>query len=159
MVVAHNKLVRDNMPKLIEAKGDHAIWKTVSGTDFRHVLLMKVIEEAREYSRHTSAAEECDVQEVLLKARQIYDYSEEEVTLSHKVGVNSGQGFGQHDALYHAADYIKNPSADCEAELQESIARARALAGYTTDEVEEIRSKKAAVQGVFEEGVYLLYTD
>lgn len=73
------KLVRDKIPQIIEENGETPVWKTVEDTDFRHVLLMKVIEEASEFIRKPGPEEEADLQEVLLKVREICGYTAEDV--------------------------------------------------------------------------------
>jgi predicted house-cleaning noncanonical NTP pyrophosphatase (MazG superfamily) len=75
----YRKLVRDKIPERIKARGDKPIWKTVEGADFRHALLMKVIEEASELIRNPGPEEEADLQEVLLKVREVYGYDTEDV--------------------------------------------------------------------------------
>jgi predicted house-cleaning noncanonical NTP pyrophosphatase (MazG superfamily) len=155
----HNKLVRDKIPERIEASGERAVWKTVAGADFRHVLLMKVIEEAREYMKKPNIEEEADLQEIFLKIRSLYGYTGEDVELARKKAAVADATFGEQSILSYAADYIKIRTAEAEAPLQQALAHARVIAGYTPEDVETFRVQKAETHGAFEAGIYLEYVE
>lgn len=54
------------------------------------------------------------------------------------------------------SEFVKNPSAEEEADVQELFRKARKVFGYNEADVEKERAFKAEAFGTFEEGVYLI---
>jgi predicted house-cleaning noncanonical NTP pyrophosphatase (MazG superfamily) len=48
MRVAHNKLVRDRIPDIIQGHGHSAVTRVLADEDYRAALLAKLVEEAEE---------------------------------------------------------------------------------------------------------------
>lgn len=68
MRIAHNKLVRDRIPEIIESEGHQPVMRVLDDGDYRIALLAKLVEEAQE-ARAASAedlpSELADIMEVL----------------------------------------------------------------------------------------------
>jgi predicted house-cleaning noncanonical NTP pyrophosphatase (MazG superfamily) len=82
MRVDYNKLVRDRIPEIIEAHGDHAVTRLVEGREYLEALLAKLVEEARE--AETASADElpkelADAWEVLQALLKTLRMTENEV--------------------------------------------------------------------------------
>ena len=74
-----NKLVRDNIPEIIESKGEKVIIETLSTEDYKTALLEKLIEEAQELKQNPSMEEVADVLEVLESICESFSFTEDEV--------------------------------------------------------------------------------
>lgn len=79
----HNKLVRDGIPEIIRANGDHAEVDTLDDEDYIVALKQKLHEEAREAADAPSVssliAELADVQEVIRALADAEGFSLEEI--------------------------------------------------------------------------------
>lgn len=62
---SYNKLVRDNIPQLIEESGRSCTSRVLSEDDYYHALLDKIVEEIQEYRVSGNEEELADVYEVL----------------------------------------------------------------------------------------------
>lgn len=62
----YKKLVRDNIPEIIMAKGDIAITRILSDEEFSEYLAKKLCEEAQEFLTDGTVEELADIYEVLL---------------------------------------------------------------------------------------------
>ncbi|MDB5168735.1 MAG: phosphoribosyl-ATP pyrophosphohydrolase [Candidatus Saccharibacteria bacterium] len=158
MIRHYNKLIRDRRAEAISLAGSRAVTRTISDTDFRHSLLMKLVEETQEFLNGKKLEEEADIQEVLLKARTVYGYSAEDVELALKENAEDST-FGRLELSAYTLNYLQKPAANTEAAIQAALTLARAEAGYTTDDVERTRINKLAQFGAFDLGVYLEYTE
>lgn len=70
----YNKLVRDNIPEIIEESGRKPITKTLNDTDYIIELEVKLLEELYEYMSSKEIEELADIEEVILalvKAKKI----------------------------------------------------------------------------------------
>lgn len=68
MRVTHNKLVRDRIPEIITANGEHPVTHVLDDAGYRAALLAKLVEEAGEASQaaaHDLPEELADVLEVV----------------------------------------------------------------------------------------------
>lgn len=61
----YQKLVRDNIPRIIESNGGKAITRTLSEVDFQSELDKKLLEEPNEYLEADSVEELADIVEVI----------------------------------------------------------------------------------------------
>jgi predicted house-cleaning noncanonical NTP pyrophosphatase (MazG superfamily) len=69
------KLVRDNIPKIIERDGKLCTWRHCNGRDEHMVFLgMKMSEEVQEFLQDPSIEEASDMYEVLIAIIQLYGY-------------------------------------------------------------------------------------
>lgn len=70
--ISYHKLVRDRIPKIIEADGKICVCETLTDTDYIHLLDQKLNEELAEYQESKSLEELADLLEVMqavVKAR------------------------------------------------------------------------------------------
>lgn len=75
----YNKLVRDNIPEIIVAKGGTPITHIATETEFEAKLLEKLAEEVQEFTESKSVEEMADIQEVLKAICEHYGLSAESV--------------------------------------------------------------------------------
>lgn len=61
----YNKLVRDNIPAIIEAKGETPVTHIAEQTEYRDKLFEKLLEEAREVAEDRNPEEVADLLEVI----------------------------------------------------------------------------------------------
>ena len=66
MLHISNKLVRDNIPDIIQSKGGWAQTKILEEEDYRLALIEKMNEETQEFKKDNTAEELADIYEVLL---------------------------------------------------------------------------------------------
>ncbi|MFA6428103.1 MAG: nucleoside triphosphate pyrophosphohydrolase [Candidatus Buchananbacteria bacterium] len=60
-----NKLVRDNIPEIIEGKGEKAFTHIAEEKEYGEALEQKLLEEANEFLQNPSVEEAADILEVL----------------------------------------------------------------------------------------------
>lgn len=60
-----NKLVRDNIPQIIETRGEKAIIRTLSDEEYKEQLDVKLQEEVKEYLEDDNVEELADIVEVI----------------------------------------------------------------------------------------------
>ena len=78
-VIVYNKLVRNNIPSIIEADGCTCGYRTLNDDEFKTALFAKLKEECEELVVNPCLEEFADVYEVLDALRVAQGYSEEEV--------------------------------------------------------------------------------
>ena len=90
-VTVYNKLVRDNIPAIIEESGRKATYRTLNDVEFRNALRGKLVEEATEVhdatTREEMIKELADVLEVIyhlanileVDATTLYDIADEKM--------------------------------------------------------------------------------
>ncbi|MCF7942000.1 MAG: nucleoside triphosphate pyrophosphohydrolase [Spirochaetia bacterium] len=61
----YDKLVRDEIPKLIRASGGTCTVRVLDDREYRQALYAKLTEETEEYLQEPSAEELCDILEVV----------------------------------------------------------------------------------------------
>lgn len=70
-MTAYNKLVRDNIPELLDAKGASYEKRIASDDEYREELFKKLQEETVEFSQDPSEEELADILEVIDAIRQL----------------------------------------------------------------------------------------
>ncbi len=78
-VKTYNKLVRDNIPAIIQAKGAVCETEILSDADYLAMLDRKLDEELAEYHRDQSLEELADLMEVIYACAAARGYSKEEL--------------------------------------------------------------------------------
>lgn len=89
----YNKLIRDNVPKIIEQSGKQAIIKEVSDEKYLQLLNAKLSEEFREYLESQSIEELADLVEVVYSILDYKNVSLEEFELIRKQKANEKGAF------------------------------------------------------------------
>lgn len=77
-MVSYNKLVRDKIPEILDAKGVTYEARVASPEEFKVELIKKLNEEVGEFSQNSSIAELADVLEVIESLKTFPEYSEVE---------------------------------------------------------------------------------
>ncbi len=80
----HNKLVRDQVPRILAEQNIQFEIRHLDGEDFQRALINKLLEEAREMHRNPSIEEFIDVLEVVDALREFYLSNEIEMTARNK---------------------------------------------------------------------------
>lgn len=73
------KLVRDNIPVIIEQQGKRAITRQASNSEFLHLLFIKLQEEIVEFAYNPNVEELADIMEVILTLGEIWGISESSI--------------------------------------------------------------------------------
>ena len=77
--IIHNKLVRNNIPQIIEAAGKQAVTRVLSDEEYLAELDRKLTEECAEYQADKNVEELADVLEVLYAIAAARGYSVQEL--------------------------------------------------------------------------------
>ena len=77
--IVYNKLVRDNIPEIIEASGKTCETEILSDEEYLQMLDKKLDEELAEYHREKNIEELADLLEVLYATAKARGYSIEEL--------------------------------------------------------------------------------
>jgi predicted house-cleaning noncanonical NTP pyrophosphatase (MazG superfamily) len=75
----HEKLVRDKIPKIIEASGRRAVTRILSDDEYKTQLERKLSEEVSEYLTDKTPEELCDILEVVLALAKAQGVSQGEL--------------------------------------------------------------------------------
>lgn len=86
-----NKLVRDNIPEIIESKGDKAYTRILSDEEYKEQLDVKLQEEVKEYLEDDNVEELADIIEVIYA---ILEYKEVKKEDLEKVRIDKVQKRG-----------------------------------------------------------------
>lgn len=76
--IKYDKLIRDKIPEIIEAKGSKSIVETLDGSSFQKYLDIKLNEELKEYLEDGSVEELADLVEVVYALLDCKGVSREE---------------------------------------------------------------------------------
>ena len=76
-MIIYNKLVRDNIPAIIESTGKKFTCHVASDEEYREKLKEKLLEEVNEFLEDPSLEELVDVYEVFSTLRHVMGYSVE----------------------------------------------------------------------------------
>lgn len=71
----YNKLVRDKIPQILDAKGAVYEKRIASPEEYKSELIKKLLEEAEEFQKEGSLEELADVIEVVEALKKLPDYS------------------------------------------------------------------------------------
>ena len=107
MIIEHNKLIRDNIPCLIEESGHQYQIEILTEEEYRHALFDKLIEEAQEIVISTPEnlmTEIADLYEVIDAIIQINNISEEEVRRKQAQKREARGGFKKRIRLLWTSD-------------------------------------------------------
>ena len=74
-----NKLVRDNIPEIIESGGEKPIIRTLDDEEYRLCLEEKLDEEVAEYHESKAIEELADILEVIYALSEAQGYSVDEL--------------------------------------------------------------------------------
>lgn len=80
----YNKLVRDRIIEIIEAKGRKALYHTANDEEYHKKLKEKLIEEVNEFLEAESIEEMADVFEIITALLELKDWKIEEVIAVQK---------------------------------------------------------------------------
>ncbi len=80
----YNKLVRDKIPEILDAKGIAYKARTASPEEFKEELIKKLGEEVKEFSQNSSVEELADVLEVIESPKTLSEYGGVEKTRLQK---------------------------------------------------------------------------
>lgn len=91
--IIHNKLVRNNIPQIIEAAGKQAVTRVLSDEEYLAELDRKLTEECAEYQADKNVEELADVLEVLYAIAAARGYSEQELERMRAAKAEKRGGF------------------------------------------------------------------
>ena len=91
--IIHNKLVRNNIPQIIEAAGKQAVTRVLSDEEYLAELDRKLTEECAEYQADKNVEELADVLEVLYAIAAARGYYVQELERMRVAKVEKRGGF------------------------------------------------------------------
>lgn len=97
--IIHNKLVRNNIPQIIEAAGKQAVTRVLSDEEYLAELDRKLTEECAEYQADKNVEELADVLEVLYAIAAARGYSEQELERMRAAKAEKRGGFADRKFL------------------------------------------------------------
>lgn len=77
MEKVYKKLVRDNIPEIIEQQGDEPVLRVLEQNEYKKSLIEKLKEEVEEFTLDQSVEELCDILEVIEALEKALDFSKE----------------------------------------------------------------------------------
>lgn len=83
-MISYNKLVRDNIPEILDKKGISYEKRIASKEEYKIELIKKLAEEAGEFSAECSVEELADVMEVVEALKKLPDYASVEEVRKEK---------------------------------------------------------------------------
>ena len=104
MSITYNKLVRDRIPEIIEAKGQHCVTRILDEEAYLRMLDAKLGEELSEYHKDQTVEELADLMEVIYAAAAARGVTKEEL---EEVRVRKAQqrgGFEKRIFLVEVSD-------------------------------------------------------
>lgn len=88
-MIIYKKLVRDNIPAIIEKEGKTSTILHLDKETFLVALKEKLVEEAREALKSTNKeellSELADIQEIMDKLKELYDIDQTEVNMAQAI--------------------------------------------------------------------------
>ena len=104
----YNKLVRDEIPNIIESNGEKPITRILSDQEYLIELNKKLQEEVNEYLVDGNIDELADIQEVILGILDIKGYTFEDLELLRKTKVYKRGAFKNKIFLEGVEDENRN---------------------------------------------------
>lgn len=86
----YNKLVRDKIPEILDAKGVAYEKRIATPEEYRVELIQKLVEEAQEFAEAGAPEELADVLEVIAALKTLPEYAEVEEVKSKKFKERGG---------------------------------------------------------------------
>jgi len=75
--IIYNKLVRDNIPQIIQADNQTPVTRVLNDDDYKKALLEKLVEEARELlESNGEIGERADIAEVLMAIDKTFSFDD-----------------------------------------------------------------------------------
>jgi predicted house-cleaning noncanonical NTP pyrophosphatase (MazG superfamily) len=106
--VYYNKLVRDNIPDVIRAKGSQCEVRTLEPAEYERELLKKVEEEATAFPGLTSkedlTKELADLVDVLHEVKKVFGITDDEVQAAQEAALAKKGGFEKRVFLVWSSD-------------------------------------------------------
>ncbi|MCB2182985.1 MAG: nucleoside triphosphate pyrophosphohydrolase [Desulfobulbaceae bacterium] len=78
----YNKLVRDNIPNIIQLNNEKCSFRLLSDDEMKKCLIDKLIEEVKEFIDSESVEELADILEVIESIISVNNYSWEEILVA-----------------------------------------------------------------------------
>lgn len=100
----YNKLVRDNIPEIIEKNGKAAKLRKLNDEEYKIALYEKLREEVAELIEAENVEEMADVLEVLESICKLHGFSEDEVLKEKERKAKSNGGFDKRLLLEAVID-------------------------------------------------------
>lgn len=91
--MSEGKLVRDNIPDIIRAKGEVAKTRVLSEEAFKHALLNKLQEEVEELIESPSLEERADIAEVLQAIDELFGFDPAQLERERRAKYEARGGF------------------------------------------------------------------
>ncbi|MBU1293110.1 nucleoside triphosphate pyrophosphohydrolase [Patescibacteria group bacterium] len=80
----YRKLVRDNIPQILDEKGVSYTQTIADDTEYKKELIKKLLEEATEFAEQSSVEELADVLEVVAALKKLEEYADVEAVCLDK---------------------------------------------------------------------------
>ena len=90
-----NKLVRDNIPAIIEAQGETPVTRILEDGEYRRCLERKLDEEVAEFHESGSLEELADILEVVFALAEADGHSKEELMAAYQTKRDARGGFSK----------------------------------------------------------------
>ena len=95
MIKTYNKLVRDRIPEIIEAKGDKCEINILSDEEYLKMIDAKLDEELAEYHKDQNIEELADLLELIYAATVAHGYSIKELEETRKAKAEKRGSFNK----------------------------------------------------------------
>lgn len=100
----YNKLVRDNIPQIIEKTGNSFVTHIASKEEYTSLLEAKLLEEVKEYQEDKNLEELADIMEVVIGLANAMGHSEEELFAKRVEKKEERGGFSRRIVLEKVND-------------------------------------------------------
>ena len=104
MTIAHNKLVRDRIPEIIEQSGKTCTTRILTEAEYLAALDAKLQEELEEYQADKSMEELADLLEVMMAVCEARGYTFAEVEAIRRAKAAKRGGFRERILLESVSD-------------------------------------------------------
>ncbi len=98
-ITTYDKLVRDKIPQVLDAKGIKSVTHTIKGDEYFARLIDKLKEEVDEFAKDVNEEELADIMEVLNAIISEKDFSKERIEEIRKKKLNERGGFNDKIVL------------------------------------------------------------